>query len=287
MTRLMIASVLISMLLVALIVPGCSSPRKPGVSAAAAPANGSPSRSIPITITSGFPPVTGDVYVKYQSPTGASAQIQGQISDTASGEVARLYAQQFPYSAAPVPTESLTLTLAAGTAKYAFRVTPTLATRYQVKLFRSSTATIPLASSVTSTIYVAVTKEIHNYPSCSRPVCHETITLTTFVPPAALKTEMSKPWYTYFGLDLSKFGKPAPPKWAQLGAGDPSVTKPQRISADEFDMTISFTFQIGNAGYEQHWRTCSKDTEGEDGMGLPGSHGCGGERVLASASYIG
>ena len=35
------------------------------------------------------------------------------------------------------------------------------------------------------------------------------------------------------------------------------------------------------------WTTCSKDTEAADGIGLPGHHGCGAERVLSSAPYLG
>lgn len=40
-------------------------------------------------------------------------------------------------------------------------------------------------------------------------------------------------------------------------------------------------------GYAWNWNTCSKDTEAEDGIGLPGNHGCGSKSVPASAVYLG
>ena len=95
----------------------------------------------------------------YDGGSDSSAGISGEIKNGANGQVVRLYAQQFPYTAAPVPAESLTLNRVVGTAKYAFRVTPTLATRYLVRLFRDNTATVPLASSVMTTIYVVAIPE--------------------------------------------------------------------------------------------------------------------------------
>ena len=50
---------------------------------------------------------------------------------------------------------------------------------------------------------------------------------------------------------------------------------------------ITFSFRIGNDAYDWDWDACSKDTEAEDGIGLPGHHGCGDERILDSAPYVG
>ena len=44
---------------------------------------------------------------------------------------------------------------------------------------------------------------------------------------------------------------------------------------------------VGNDAYAWNWNTCSKDTEAEDGIGLPGNHGCGSKSVPASAVYLG
>jgi serine/threonine-protein kinase len=240
-----------------------------------------PLASIAMTTASGLPPVTGDVYVRYHDGSDSSARITGEIKNAVSGEVVRLYAQQFPYASAPAPAGTVAVTPHGSAGPYAFQVTPVLATRYQVRLFASSTASTPLATSAITTIYVAVTKDINPYTYCSAPVCHLTFTLTSYVPPAALGSEISKPWYTYLGLSAS--GSPA---WAQLGAGSPVVGKPQVIAANEFNVTVSLTFTIAS-GSHYHWRTCSKDTEATDGIGLPGSHGCGSARLPASAPYIG
>jgi len=256
-----------------------------GVLLAGSPGQGT--ASVLIAAKSSLAPVSGDAYVRYMAATDATAQVHGEVMGAASGEVARLYAQPFPYRNAPAPIGAVTLVPAGKTAQYTFPVTPSVATRYKVELFQSSTASRPLATSATSIIYVVEIKTISGN-SCGRPVCHLTVTLHTFVPPSALNTEMSKPWYIYLGLALSSNGKePSPPVWAQLGAGDPVVSKPRLVSADEFDVTVSFTFRVGQGGYDYHWRTCSKDTEAADGLGLPGTHGCGGERILASDPYIG
>jgi hypothetical protein len=245
------------------------------------------SASFLIAAQSGLRPVTGDVYVVYHGGKDASAQVHGEIKGATSGEVAELYAQQFPYTSAPAPVGSVILHPAGSAARYAFRVTPSLATRYKVELFQSSTATTSLASSAASTIYVTVTAIARNGQTCRRPVCHETFPMHVFVPAAALSTEISKQWYPYFGLNLAPAKQPAPPKVLLLGADDPRVTRSQRISASEFDLTITFSFRVGKDAFYWNWTTCARDTEAQDGIGLPGRHGCGDKMVLASAAYLG
>ncbi len=256
-----------------------------GLLQAGTPSHGS--ATLQIAAKSALPPVTGDVYVVYRGSEQADAQIYGQIKKAASGEVAQLYAQQFPYKQSPAEAGSVILRPTGTTARYQFQVTPTLATRYQVELFQSSTASAPVASSAITTIYVTLGGTSGNGQSCSRPVCHESLPTTNFVPPSALSTEMSKQWYPYFGLNLAPTKQPAPPEWLSLGAGSPHITAPHRVSADEFGATVTFSFQIGNDAYHWDWSTCSKDTEAKDGIGLPGHHGCGDERVLDSAAYLG
>ena len=153
--------------------------------------------SFPITAKSSLPPVTGHVFVVYQGGTDASARVQGEIKGATSGEIAQLYAQQFPYQSAPAPAGSIILHPTGTTTRYAFQVTPALATRYKVALFRNSTATIPIAISATSTIYVTTTGTSGNTQTCGRPVCHEIFRMRILVPAPALKTEISKPWYPY------------------------------------------------------------------------------------------
>jgi hypothetical protein len=97
---------------------------------------------------------------------------------------------------------------------------------------------------------------------------------------------MSKPSNVYFGLNLAPTVEPGTPQWLLLGAGNGHATE-HRISADEFSDTLTFSFQIGSDAYSWAWAWCTKDAEAEDGLGLPGHHGCGDARVLQSASYYG
>ena len=242
--------------------------------------------AVPISVKSALPAVSGDVFVVYLGGSLSDAEVYGEIKKAANGEVARLYAQQFPYRNAPAQVSSVILHPAGTTARYEFRVTPTLATRYRVGLFQNSTASTPLGTSGVATIYVTLYKVVKS-PTCGGPVCRQTIQVTYLVPPSALQTEMSKPWYLYFGINLAPLSLPPVPHWLMLGAGNGHVSASRRISASEFSFTVTLSFQIGNDAYHLAWRACTKSTEAEDGIGLPGHHGCGDERILQSASYVG
>ena len=242
---------------------------------------------MPISATSALPPVTGDTYVQYLG-ADASATISGQVDGATSGEIVRLYARQFPFSAAPAPAGSLTLQPSGSTGTYSFRVTPGLATDYQVELFKNGAATKPLASSATTTIYVVAIPQRVGTPTCTgSPTCHLTETHDIFVPPSVLSTEMSKPWYSYLGVNLAPSGTPPLPATLLLGAGNPVIGKPQQIAANEFSVTISYTFNVGSGGWHFHSTLCAKDTEAQDGIGLPGSHGCGNASIPGSYAYLG
>jgi serine/threonine protein kinase len=232
-------------------------------------------------------PLSGDVYVVYKYGNQASARISGQIKGVTSGEVAQLYAQQFPYRRAPVPAGSVILHPSAKTATYSFRVTPALATRYKVELFPDSAATSPLATSPTRTVYVTLTALSGDGQTCRRPVCQESLPSHVFVPAAALRTELAKPWYPYFNLSLAPSKEPPSPKTLLLGAGSPHVTASRQVAPGEFELTVTFSFRIGNDAYHWNWTMCAKDTEASDGLGLPGSHGCGAKNIQASQSYLG
>jgi hypothetical protein len=202
-------------------------------------------------------------------------------------EVARLYAQQFPYQSPPAAADSVILDPAGPTAAYAFQVTPAIATRYKVELFRNSTATTPLAVSSTSTIYVALAGSTGKAQTCGRPVCHERFRIRVRVPARALSTEIAKQWYPYFGLNLGPSKVPPAPKRFRLGAGHPHVTPSRRVSATELEVTVTFSFRVDNNAYDWNWNVCSRDTEAQDGIGLPGHHGCGDKHASASARYTG
>ena len=256
-----------------------------GLLAAVVPARAATS-VITVAAASNFRPVTGDVFVEFQGSKSGSARIHGTITGAAAGEVATVYAQRFPYATAAKPVGSITLS-ETGTTTYSFTVTPTLATRYQVKLFASKNAANPLATSARQNVYVVNNGRLTGLKACGRPVCHEALHIFTIVPRSALGVEMKKHLYPYFGLNLSATSTPPYPRWLYLNTGHATVSAARRISATEFERTLTFTFTIGNDGAAWNWSACVKDKVSTDGLGLPGSHGCGAHRVLATAYYLG
>jgi hypothetical protein len=239
--------------------------------------------TVPISVKSAQSAVSGDVYVMYFGGEKASAEVYGDIAKAANGELARLYAQQFPYRNAPTAVSSVILHPAGTKAGYEFQVTPTLATRYRVELFKSSTASTPLATSGVAAIYVDLYKTTEAIQTCGRPVCHESLQVIELTPPSALQAEMSKQESVYFGINLATGKEPSLPQWLQLEAGNGHATAPRRISPDEFSYTVTFSFPIGNDAYHWAWRSCAQATEATDGIGLPGRHSCGNELI----SYVG
>jgi hypothetical protein len=245
--------------------------------------------SFPVAARSGLPPQSGDVWVTYHGGGAAQAQVYGEIKGAARGYVARLYAQPFPFTARPAAVSSVVLHPKRSLTPYAFPVTPALATRYYVSVFQGRKAGRSLASSPAVTIYVATSMTRGTSQPCTRPTCHETFTLNVHVPSAALGTEISKRWYTYFGLNMSKTATPpAGPTVLQLGAGGARVGAPRRVSAGAYAVTVTFTFPIGKKdGYTWFWAACVQGSETADGVGLPGAHGCGAKTIPAVHSYLG
>jgi hypothetical protein len=265
----------------ALVAGGIAAPQLPALATArAAP-------SITIAAKSQLRPVTGDVYVIWHTGD-RSATVGGTVTGGANGEVLRLYAQQFPYTGAPKVVGKTTLT----SQRYSFTVTPELATRYQAKLFATGASHKSLAASPKVTIFVAEHRHGTGGSSCNvpgqRPVCHQTWHEHVFVPPSALKTEMPKRWFIYFGLNLSRTGEPPPPKILKLGAGHVRVSRPTKISAHEYVVTMKFSIRIGNDGYFYVFQPCQRDTEAKDGLNLPGHHGCGTlHEISRNRRYVG
>ena len=259
----------------------------PTPSPGASSVQGVPTPSVQTSVSSALAPLDGNVFVTYQDGTDASATISGQVTNAVSGEVAELYARQFPFTSSPAPAGSVALDPSGTTAQFTFQVTPTLATRYTVEVFRNSTATAPLASSITSTIYVVMNQPGKNKSDCTVAECLSMETVTVEVPASALTTQMSEPVHTYFAINL---GTSATPETLQLGAGDPVVSPPHQISADEYQFGLTFSYSTDNeSSYEAAWRHCTTSMYAEDGIGLPGSgnYGCGSQTIQDSATYIG
>ena len=233
--------------------------------------------------------MTGDTYVTYDDGTDSTAEIKGAVKNAVAGEVVRLYAQQFPFTSAAVPAGLVTLNPAGGASSYAFRVTPTLATRYQVKLFATAAAANPVEISAVTTIYVTSGSDFNGPSNCTtNPVCHEVETVTVWVPPSLIRTEMAKHVYAYLTDSLGPEGT-TPPKPAsiQLGGGNATVSGVRKLSGNSYSYSITFTYSDGNDASSALWDSCQQDTEAQDGLGLPGSHGCGQARLSATSGYLG
>jgi hypothetical protein len=250
-----------------------------------------PPTMLPVAARSANPPQTGYVWVQYTGGRYARAQISGKAKGATTGEVARLYAQQWPFNLAPAPVGRPVALQPEGntaTASYTFRVTPTLATRYRVEVFATATARIVLARTATTTVYVAYYATAQSPPACARPICNPHLSINVFVPPSAISFEITKPWYVYFGLTLSgSSATPSPPTALTMDAGGARAGNPTQLSADEFSVPVMFYFSVGKDGYNWLWNACMQDTEAIDGLGLPGTHGCGTNTVPATTVYLG
>jgi hypothetical protein len=242
--------------------------------------------TISIFATSKFPAVTHEVFVLYHGASGTNAAaIHGRITGAAAGEVAALYGQQFPYKSAPTRLGAITLKSSAPV--YSFKVAPTLATHYAVRLFASSTSHAVLATSAVQNVYVTPLGSVSFNYKCPRPQCTLFLHLSEFLPSSALSTEMGKHIYPYFAVNLSPTGTPPLPKVIFLNAGNPVVSGLHKINAGEFGFTLAWTFTIGNDFAQPAAIECQKDSLTKDGLGLPGSHGCGLSKLSTSQLYVG
>ena len=269
--------------------PG-SSPAHPAVAAYQAPLT--PPATISATLDGGYPDPAGDTYVLYAPKLGVTASVilEGEIAGVATGEVARLYAQQFPYTSAPAPVQVATLNAIGGKTLYQFLVpAPALATRYQVRLLRNASATTPLAASAIKTIYVVDYSQIDYNPTSDTVnsgncpsielTCTATYAITIYVPPSALQTEMSRQKYLY--RDVTPAGSFVTTSlWLQA---DGTLSVPQRVGNDAYEIIASFSNSKINLGSIPG--ICVKETEAQDGVGLPGPSACGSESIPASAGY--
>jgi len=259
--------------------PASAAPVSPVSGPAAGPA-------VSIGARSGIPELGKDVYVLYNSIAKYSdARISGAITGAATGQVAELFARQFPYKSGWAEVGSPdTLTVTGASVKYAFTASPGLATEYKVELLATPSSTSPLATSRAVTVYVVGSGRVLSQHGCVRPVCHIKITIEAFTPPAALRTEIKKHWYTYFAINFSRHR----PRWLYRGAGDGRASASRKVAANAYKITFTFTFRVGDRGYYYELNFCAKDTESKDGLGLPGHHSCGDRRITGGKiQYLG
>ncbi|HEY6496325.1 MAG TPA: hypothetical protein VIZ43_23840 [Trebonia sp.] len=241
--------------------------------------------ALPLAVSSGQTPVSGYTYVTYHDGGDSTATLSGDVSGAAAGEVVRLYAQQFPYTGAPVADRSSAV---GADGSYAFKVAPTLATRYQVPLFKDAAATTPVAASAATTVYVTMPDGVLASKSgCTRPVCQLQETFDLYAPPSAPSTEMAKKWFGYFAVNLVTSGQAASPTQLQVDAGEFSAGGASAIASDEFQVTFDYTFTVGSDGYAYHAIECEQDSPSVDGIGLPFAHTCGAPSITVPHGYLG
>src|SRR5262245_31655745 len=257
-----------------------------------APAMAAPSTTAAISISaqSALKPITGKVLVVFRAGNFANANIKGSVTGATSGQVLQLFGQKFPFNKAPMKLGS-PVTLTGASMNYSFKVTPTLATHYRVELFTDSSEQTPVTQSGVQNVYVAARGVFSGIRSCNRPgqrpVCHQRIHITVTVPPSALGTERHKAWHPYFGLTLRSSGTPPRPKTLKLNGGHAHVVGTRKLNSQQYRVTITYSFRIGNNAAFFVVTACQRDTEATDGLNLPGHHGCGDKVISSRVRYLG
>jgi hypothetical protein len=255
-----------------------------GTAAASAARPAASAVSITLTTKSKLPKVTGDTLVLFRSGNDAVATISGSVTGAAAGDTATLLAE--PFGATKYVPVGSPLKLGSGSAvPYSFRVTPLLATSYEVRV--ATSAGKKLGTSAPGTVYVTGSGAVTGSRHCRRPVCHITLHLWLKVPATAYKTEAAKHVYLYSRLRLAAKHVPALPKVLELNR-KATASRPDKLHAYEFKITVRFAFDIGeHSAYRWRVNFCTRDSESADGLGLPGQHGCGKKWIKAEPAYLG
>ena len=125
-----------------------------------------------VSATTPLPVITHDVFVLYKDSYKGydEATISGSVTDpdATADEVAVLYAQPFPYKAAPAPVAGQSVAVPASTTPtdYSFAAKPTVATKFTVEVLSSISATTPLATSAVKVVYVVTNQPFSGIKTC-------------------------------------------------------------------------------------------------------------------------
>jgi hypothetical protein len=272
--------------------PAASAATSSAATSSRAATSSSPAAASPgaVTITIGtrsaLPKVTGRTLVAYRGPSASTvATVSGTVSGAHRGDKATLLYERF---GATTYAKGGSVTLTGASARYSFRVRPEIATNYRIQVTGARLGPVP--DSAVRTVYVEALGAITGKRSCSRParpVCHIRLRLWVSVPASTYRREAAKHWYLYAGLRLARSGRPPAPKTLTLSR-TATASRPQRKHLYEFVITLRYRFRIGRHDAFT-WRVnfCTRDSEGQDGLGLPGHHGCGNKRISTRTSYLG
>jgi len=231
-----------------------------------------------------IPKAYGFTFTAFHDGKYSRVTVAGAVTGATSGMVAQLFAQSFPYKAAPAPVAGQQLVLGSTSPEsYSFTATPGIATKYSVEILPSTTVSTPVAArSAAANVYIATTQPFTGIKTCNRagnrPICHETIHIFTRVPASARAAESKKKLYFYFGVKLARTSIPKAPVLLALDRSA-KISKARKVSATEFEQTVTFSFRVNNDAYDFNFDYCSKASESSDGVNLPGRHHCGAKRI--------
>ncbi len=256
-----------------------------GLTAASATASG----QVSVTISArSHALVYGHTLVVYRYPKWTTAVLSGDIIGGSAGQQATLLAQPFPFVSPFAPTGS-PVSVSGSSQLYSFTVQPDIATKYEVQVTKTGDAGDVLGTSPVQIIYVSLQPVLGagSSKSCTRPVCQLTYHVLVKVPPLSYSTEAAKHWFPYFAINFSTVGTPPAPKYVTLDRSA-SVTAAQRLSRTEYEVTVRYLYNVGpTMGFHWAWNVCARDAYLTDGLGLPGHHGCGNQRIPVKFRYLG
>lgn len=245
---------------------------------------GASSTTVTLAASARNPVVTGDTWVTYGRGGYTQATLRGSASGVAPGAVARLYARSFPFRAPPRVITSATLAVQGATAPFRFTVAPQLATRYEVEVFATASDTTPEGASPVVSVYAAAWGTGSSAETCNGTSCTLTVHLTSVFPSTTIPVERHKHQFTYLDLVRSPSNvQPTPTTYTLVAA---AVQGP-RVTGHDLRYVLTIVYQEPAYSYWYFWQTCTRDTLGRDGLGLPGAHGCGAHAVSAATPYLG
>jgi hypothetical protein len=239
--------------------------------------------SITIAAKSPLPKITGYTLVEFRAGSDADATVRGTVTGAASGATATLLAR--PFGASGYAPSGRPVTLGASPAAYSFPVRPQRATSYEVRVAAPGGGKV-LGTSAPVTVYVGASGVLTGSRHCGRPVCHIKLHVWVKVPASAYRIEAAKHWYLYSRLRLNAHHVPGRLKVLELNS-KATASRPRKLHAYEFLVTLHFTFRIGRDAYRWQVNFCTKDSEHADGLGLPGRHGCGSKWIPVRPRYLG
>jgi hypothetical protein len=224
--------------------------------------------------------ISGRWLVYYKPAADDTAKIAMSETNANSGDTAALFARPFGASGFTQVGAAVTLTVTGEfTAAYTFTVHPHAATQYEVRVSRSITE--GTYTSNVQAVYVRDGFKIKDFrQSCSHHECVESYRRYVQIPHSAYKSEAAKHWFLYFAKTANQ------PAYLKL-AKDASASAAHYVNKTEYYVTVTFRFYSKSPNPPSFTFACMKDSEGKNGIGLPGHHGCGDPKVSSTSPYTG